>query len=750
MTKDFLDTLRKIQTEFSLSSASQESVPTTNPDDYDAKIACITSIDESKNRIQVRLIAGDYFTDEFPVIYPGFMGTPDGAGFWHGLSVNDVVTVTLAQGKRWIITNKLNNVASNQINGTRVFPQDEDIGVPVKEGSYGFRAKLQSPKQTIGGRFMSVMAVPGDGIHIGAPPFSSLFFDYFPDTNGTDKSSSVVSLQGGQLYSFSESGYSVAGIALRPSQKPSNEMLDPHDEERWYRGLSAICLDPSRIKSNVTDKEAIRNPPFNEEREVTYEFAESSGVDADSIEKRKQMLHAFEDTNAITISRSSSSRRNRKYDTLSLSLVSPNQLMERAKGTLIDIYGNVLDLNRQAIPVGSEQLAGLDGTEKSFDIVRALHRKGVAHHFELNARKDPKEDVSESGIGKEYGATSGSYKRERSRLFFDIDKEGQFKINIPASSEVGNVGLLVRYENASTINAVKDNYGTNYDTFVQPEKGKSDILVDEFGVGCVALKGNEKLVPTDRITSKPVKLGTAFHDISKTCCEPIYPTGNAAGSPGKLLEGKGPAIFAGPDATDKKTSVVTTEINIDGEEANAGGRSGTLVFDGMLNCSVGANSVDRQSLWLDLQGGMISRIGRDKNNISVCSQLDGSMFVQLGSSGTPLDKRFTTKKGFTSDANINVIFEIRVITENNRFHRFRMDNSGILFQTPGSFRVLAAGEVELHGSNIQNNAEHIVDYGSYFDPNKWMVSRDDTGDGRPMTTQNEFVPDGDTGPSTIV
>ena len=48
------------------------------------------------------------------------------------------------------------------------------------------------------------------------------------------------------------------------------------------------------------------------------------------------------------------------------------------------------------------------------------------------------------------------YGRQRSRFFIDIDKEGQFKLNVPASSEKGNVPILTRYENYSTINSFEE------------------------------------------------------------------------------------------------------------------------------------------------------------------------------------------------------------------------------------------------------------------------------------------------------
>ncbi len=316
---------------------------------------------------------------------------------------------------------------------------------------------------------------------------------------------------------------------------------------------------------------------------------------------------------------------------------------------MVDIYGNILDINHHKIPIGGDQVIGLEGNVKSYQQVRELHRRGVAFHWELNARKDISDLLIEDGSGVDYGKNQNNYSKNRSRFFIDVDKEGQFKIHIPSSSEKGNISLLAKYENVSTINPVKDDYGNNYDTFPAPTTDKGDIVLDGFGKGCVELKGNEKFVPVDRITNTPIKLGTAFHDISTTCCVPVF-----SGE----LEGKGAAIFSGPDADMIKTSVVTTSVNIDGYNTNAGGRSGTISLDGMLNLSVGANTVDRQSLWLDTAGGIISRIGRDINNTSICSQLDGNYFMQLGSPTISDDKRFTTQTGYDNSGNIKDPFII--------------------------------------------------------------------------------------------
>src|SRR5690606_23354769 len=72
-------------------------------------------------------------------------------------------------------------------------------------------------------------------------------------------------------------------------------------------------------------------------------------------------------------------RRKSRADTLSLSLVAPNYLMETIKGTVVDIFGNILDINRAPLPIGQEQntLKNNVSTDKvkSYLSIKEIERK---------------------------------------------------------------------------------------------------------------------------------------------------------------------------------------------------------------------------------------------------------------------------------------------------------------------------------------------------------------------------------------
>ncbi|MHA2067215.1 MAG: hypothetical protein ACXABY_22835, partial [Candidatus Thorarchaeota archaeon] len=216
----------------------------------------------------------------------------------------------------------------------------------------------------------------------------------------------------------------------------------------YDEGLKRIALDPD----SVAGDSLARNPSYVEKREIIYEFESSFGFTND--QQEVDIYDTGEEPEVTNNFRRTKSR----YDTLNLSLNFPNFLIEKMEGTMVDIYGNILDLNRQILPVGVDDDLSFrkiqENLSKTFTGLREVSRKGVAFHWELNARhinsdlKTPQE-IPDVNITKDYA-------RDRSRFFMDIDKEGQFKINVPASSEKGNVPILARYENYSRVLAAEE------------------------------------------------------------------------------------------------------------------------------------------------------------------------------------------------------------------------------------------------------------------------------------------------------
>jgi hypothetical protein len=491
-------------------------------------------------------------------------------------------------------------------------------------------------------------------------------------------------------YSFSESSRLVEGIIRRdtyPSETYASSLretsLDYNDT------LKVISLDPKAKENWSNVGSSIRNPSRTEKRETIYEFGRSFNV----LDNEKEFL-SYKDGKNINIS-DVLNRRESRADALSLSLVAPNYLMESIKGTVVDIYGNVLDINRSIIPFGQTDKLSIKNVKTNlqeqspvvnvFENIKTLERREIAYHFEINAKKDL------LGIPDVNDRTD--YARDRSRFFFDVDKEGMIKLNVPATSETGNIPLLTRYENFSTVSPNDRTKDPNDLVFNQ---NSQDIMIESFiGDNAVIqimddLNGNA--APIDRFSpaGSPtyIKHGTAYHNIVNTCStfhdnsifyERVKTT--------NLASGRVP----------NKTNIANTQIQISGDNANGGGRSGSLNFDGSLEINIGANTVDRHSLWLDLQGALIGNVGRDiRNNISAALQFDGEVLVQSGGSTPNTDTRFIDID--LNNGNRPGVIDLRVITQSGKVNVIRIDNEGISIHSESRIAMYANGDIMMRST----------------------------------------------------
>jgi hypothetical protein len=473
-------------------------------------------------------------------------------------------------------------------------------------------------------------------------------------------------------YSFTEGSYSLSGIVKRDLRSivARGDTLTSHKYQ-----LDSVGLD---TKSS-TGKAFYRNPSFVEDKKVVYEFSKSFGFSNDISEQ------SIYKTGITSSAPTFVTRRESRADVLSLSLIEPNYLIEKIEGTVVDIYGNLVDLNRNIIPSGIVASLSLKDSKDSSEVFTALRsesRKTIAYHFEINTRKPNPPDLTNLSS---FVNNSSDYIRQKSKFQFNIDKEGQFKLFVPMSSETGNIGLLTRYENYTTARAVKDN--TDPRAFIR-SSNNIDVLHDVFGQNVINIVGNSDdtkafAVPVDRQTEKPIGLGTVFHDIFQTV----------------QLHARENPIIRYPDSSINKIPPVTTiaqsQVIVSGEGANAGGRSGTVVLDGMLNFSLGANTSDRQSLWLDTAGGIVSNVGRDSSGRALVSRFDGDVLVQIGGAGVSTDSRFQTVKDLEVR---DGVLDLRVVV-NAQMHVIRIDSSGISVYSAGALDIVSEGDLRLKSNN---------------------------------------------------
>src|SRR5574337_78361 len=487
------------------------------------------------------------------------------------------------------------------------------------------------------------------------------------------------------------------------------------DDDYWIGAHTQfIGLDPVAT-SNDLIVGPTKNPPFVELREIIYEFQYQSNVEDDATEANKYLTTSTKSSLFTT-----PNRRDSRADIMSLSLVAPNFLIEQVKGTIVDVFGNVLDINRMPLPVGlsADTTLRASGTvsttdsKKSYTNIRALELKSNTYHCEINARKEPQPTNQGSNLtinDDNYNATL-----QRSRFSFDIDKEGQFKLNVPASSETGNIPLLVRPENYSTF-ATTDSGNPNQLWFTQSGQPVSqDIYIDSFaapqtspsggsaGFDTVFAHGSVQLIdgttnkevgPPDRLSQfvdknvYNIRHGTAYHDILQTC--------SLHQNKSTIQDYQIPNMEDPIDTSyiDNLTDLVSKTIKVSGTSPNAGGRSGSLNFDGSLEMNIGANTVDKQSLWLDTAGGILANIGRDRNYRSAMVNFDGDVFIQIGGFGLAAkDARFQNTDGQWIST-----LDLRVFA-GGFAHMFRIDPFGVTVTTPQNLNVYAATGIHMKTS----------------------------------------------------
>lgn len=519
-------------------------------------------------------------------------------------------------------------------------------------------------------------------------------------------------------FNFTQAVRKVNGLVKRDLVVNTNfDQNSKLESDSYDPQLFVIGLDPT-ASTTSTITGATKNPPFVEHREMVYEFQYDSNITDDLNEST-----LYSSTGTKTQTFSFPNRRASREDTLSLTLAAPNYLMEIVKGTVVDIFGNILDLNRTPLlkprsvnknqsTIRSDQSTD---TVRSFLAIKAMERRSLAYHFEINARKDL---ASSNGqIALPDITSNADHSRSRSRFFVDIDKEGQFKINVPASSETGNIPLLTRYENYSTFGP-EDNNNPNKLIF---RDDNLDIFQDSFAapvatpvttgfsyasdMGSIQLKdGDADGAPLDRITGSHIKHGTAYHDILQTCY--IQQSNNFI----NYQTGTTQPLTVDLSKITPITNIVTPVIMLSGTGANAGGRSGSLNFDGSLELNIGANTIDRQSLWLDTAGGVVANIGRGKadSNGSMRSatvNMNGDFYMQIGGFGVTGDLRFA--KEF--NGSYGAVLDLRILNANGMAHMFRCDNNGVTLMTPGNLAVHAVGDVKFTSDhNMTFEAENIT------------------------------------------
>ena len=600
-----------------------------------------------------------------------------GSGMYIGIKIGTVILLSMASHKVYVPTAILPTMAYYNTDSASIPEADfDDLNFPalepgdvVLQGQTGAEFRLNNGNHTdeivLGNEY-------GEGFIIGG---------------GNDSFRCSITVPSPVDYTIAPYGIKAAGIVRRDVKIEDVEesFIDFLTDLESEQSLEEIGWDPSKqvaiLSGGVgesTEGKNYRNPAFVEERETLFEYGRDWQIGTFADEKSNLESSIPPVANFMH-------RGERRSNVLGLSLANPNELMERVSGTVVDIFGNMIDINRRILdtPTG-------DKTEDLLKSALEQARHTIAYHMEINVRKgyrfDHKDQITKKPAlftdPEDAISSVANGARDRSRRFIDVDKEGLTKVNIPASSETGNVPMITRYENSSVLNidaagnpSVDGRDAKDTRKLFRNVKNR-DVFTEQVGPGGVKVSGD---TPDNRMKGKKtswkdsdgknvsqktmgtnVEAGTAFHDITETAWalikENINTNANSIYLDGPTSIEKGLRAISkeiNPVLPKDNTSPATRMTNKSGllaDQPNAGGRSVHLNLDGSMETSIGANTIDRVSWVLDTAGALVWRLGRDRSGRSAVIHADGTVALEVGgfdyigkASTDEVDTRFVGK-----------------------------------------------------------------------------------------------------------
>lgn len=264
-----------------------------------------------------------------------------------------------------------------------------------------------------GGQLLLEGSCTDNNIYLGNDQKSGLYISL----RGTETKVSTV---GHTIQSVSTGSRLVSGDAIRfdPQSNSASAavpcghqvLMYPKNTDGKSRGIW-----PGRGALNIASNELMRNPPISEYRLVINELSEHSGYigyDQEVVNRASSVPSIYERESDIKAIGS----RNALH-------LAPHQLIEIIGGNVVNHRGEVLDPNYGVVKTGDDNgLIPSEVSDKDYESARLISRRGIGYHFQLSTNS-----LSE--------ATSN----DNDNFICAIDKEGILKLNVPKSSNTGNV-----------------------------------------------------------------------------------------------------------------------------------------------------------------------------------------------------------------------------------------------------------------------------------------------------------------------
>lgn len=485
-----------------------------------------------------------------------------------------------------------------------------------------------------------------------------------------------------QHYQVNDSGYTIEGRVKRfhPNYIPGTnpvfvDLLSDPEADAFTIDVSrdttqkSLPMNRSRGPANV-----VRNPSFAEKRELILEFADSFFVRDSQTESNlaTEFPKTLQEMDRSIARRRGYGTGEQTFDNLrhasrtNLLKLDSNVIIERVQGTVVDIFGNVLDINYNKLNLPKILEKGKDAIPEA----HALLSRSIAYHFQVNSRNIITAETTGNG-----------------RFTLDIDKEGQFKLNVPRSTTNGTTPTISSFITTDT-----------------DVNSRTDI-------------NNVQLSKTSVPAPTGGNIGTAFHDMTlvadrliRHTIKSVNPIREHSNTTGIQSKGDTPNIeFLITDTTTSSiipqytTSISVQEagsaINDEIDTDHSGGRSGLMNFEGSLEVSIGKDEVDEKSLMLDTAGSLVAWFGMDSHGRSAVVNTDGEVLLNIGD--------------YTIDNNGNEVF-----------------NKGTLSIRVNLVDEKAVGELQPEQvADNKTTSDHII----YFGPNGIVIA---SGNGTPIAIRS--------------
>lgn len=608
------------------------------------RLAVVTSVNFKNNIAKTQWI--DQNGEAGPDIYiPHPATNPSGEGFYLGLKRGAIVLMGMLSGERYYPVAILPpSILSNDLQYSDDIYFD-NVGLP----------RLEPGDVLIQGQTSSLLKFKNNG----TVSLQNSYKEGFEISDNEESFRCSIDTAPPVQYTIYPGGIKSKGVVRRYSGKDLTIVKDYLTDLNAEQSLEEIGWDKNKKIAYISDNQSIKNPAFIEDREIIFEFGKDWNIG--TIEQETKFIDG---KNNDEIQFNTKLRRNRRNNVLSLSQTNPNELIEIIKGTLVDFFGNPLSINRSILPVADIKEKDL---KKILEQIYEINKHSVAFHMEINTKKGyyyQDNELKPVYNVKDFIDDTSNNSRIKSKWNIEVDKEGLTTINIPATSETGNIPLLTRQENSTTLFENSNE--------IHNDALKQDIYHEQFGPGGISIIGDgySKNKIKNRLEGKStswedyennrkvfktyIESGTAFHNIVQTAQKLLKNDSNIKSidylNNEKIEDGYSALVdFLISEILNNNEQIVPNAGGAPLNKPNAGGRSLALNLDGSMEVSIGANTSDRASLILDTAGSIVQRIGRDRYGRSAIIQTDGTISLEvggydfIGESNDSVDQRFVGK-----------------------------------------------------------------------------------------------------------